>query len=282
MATKPKAQATGTQVANYDEELARLAQQYASAEASAGGLQWFTVKGGVLTFAGSPIPGNAVAVIIADMVMENSFYEGIYDADNPQPPTCFSFSREEKTMEPHPQVVEAGNAQHGSCRGCEFNEFGSADTGKGKACKNTRRLALLPCGTLDDRGKLILPDDPREYLERADFGFYRPPVTSVRGLSNYVTKINNVFHLPPFGVYTKMSVLPDAHNQFSVVFEPLDKVPRDLLPVVMARNVEAAKVIELPYPLPSTEEPEPKKPEPKKPARGAKAPAPTPKKPARR
>lgn len=250
MATKPK---TGTAIANYDEELARQAEAYAKQEESSGGAQFFSVQGGILTFAGAAMPNNEIACVITDAILENVYYEGLYDSKNPQPPMCYAFGRDDKEMEPHANVVEQGTAQCESCSGCEFNEFGSAPTGRGKACKNTRRLVLLPAGTLDDRGKLVLPDDPEEYFESAGFGFFRLPVTSVKGYANFVKQVAGALRLPPHGIFTKIQVVPDADSQFKVLFSPLGAIQKDLLPYIMQRHQEAMSIIETPYPAPSDE-----------------------------
>ena len=84
-----------TALVTWDEELARQAEIAASMEASAGGGQFFSTKGGILSWQDSPLSGNQMAVIILDSILENVFYEGHYDPDAPQSPTCFAFSRDE-------------------------------------------------------------------------------------------------------------------------------------------------------------------------------------------
>lgn len=271
----------GTALANYDEELARQAAEYAQQEESAGGGQFFSVKGGLLTFAGATIPNNHMAVVVIDSIMENAYYEGKFESDNPQPPKCFAFGRSEDDMSPHSVVSNAGNAQNETCGRsgqsgcCEWNEWGSSDTGRGKACKNTRRLLLLSApGELDIRGKFDMnAEDPRDYLERTAPGFMRLSVTSVKNWANYVKQLNGALHLPPHAMFTKVSVVPDSSDQFKIVFEPLDKIPKDLLPAIMQRHAEARALIEQPYPVPEEEQQA-------RPARGRVAKAPPKKAPA--
>ena len=239
---------------NYAEELARQAAEYAKQEESSGGGQFFSVRGGILTFGGAKMPNNQVAVVIADAIMENIYYAGDFDPDEPAPPACYAFGRDEKDMAPHKLVVEAGTGQCAACgiagtEGCcPMNEWASAEKGRGKACRNTRRLVLLPAGNLDERGHHTLPDNPEEFLSAAGFGFLRLPVTSVKAYANFVKQVAGALHLPPHGIYTRVSVVPDASVQFKVVFEPLGQVSEDLLPVVMQRHNEAKSIIETPYP----------------------------------
>lgn len=244
-------------VATWDEELARQAEIAASMEESSGGGQFFSLKSGILSWNDAPLPGNQMVVIILDSVLENVYYGTEYDPDNPAGPECFAFGRSEKEMEPHIIVKEAGQAVSDVCAGCEMNEFGSADRGRGKACRNTRRLAMIPAGTFNNQGKLELFDEDEHY-ESTTIGFMKLPVTSVRGYANFVKQIASTLKRPPFGVVTKVSVAPDAKSQFRVLFEPMGQVPDELMAIIIERNKEASSTIDFPYQL-DEEEPQPKK-----------------------
>jgi hypothetical protein len=233
----------------WDEELAKQAEQSAAMEASAGGGQFFSLKSGVLSWQDAPLPNNQMAVIIVDHVMENVFYEGEYDSQNPMGPTCFAFGRDESKLAPHKVVVEAHNQQCGAsglCAGCPQNEWGSADKGRGKACKNTRRLALLPAGTFSQNGKLELINDDEHYAS-TPIGYLKLPVTSVKGFGGFVKQVAGTLRRPPHGIVTKVRVQPDGKDQFKVLFEPLVNVPDSLMGVIMKRHEETKSVIEFPY-----------------------------------
>ena len=263
MATKKTS--TSTAVAKWDEELARQAQIAAAAEESTATGQFFSLKSGVLSFNDAPVPNNEMAVVILDSILENVYYEGKYDPDNVQGPRCFAFGRDEKTMEPHKIVVESGNSMAGAsgqCAGCEMNEWGSADTGRGKACRNSRRLGMIAAGTLEN-GKFKQFDD--EMFETAAITFMKLPVTSVKGYAAFVKQIAGALKRPPHAIFTKVSVRPDPSSQFKVVFEPLAQVPDDLLGTIMKRHEEAQAVIEFPYTPFNEEEQKPAR------GRGAKA-----------
>ena len=272
MATKKTS--TSTAVAKWDEELARQAQIAAAAEESTATGQFFSLKSGVLSFNDAPVPNNEMAVVILDSILENVYYEGKYDPDNVQGPRCFAFGRDEKTMEPHKIVVESGNSMAGAsgqCAGCEMNEWGSADTGRGKACRNSRRLGMIAAGTLEN-GKFKQFDD--EMFETAAITFMKLPVTSVKGYAAFVKQIAGALKRPPHAIFTKVSVRPDPSSQFKVVFEPLAQVPDDLLGTIMKRHEEAQAVIEFPYTPFNEEEQKPARGRGGKaapPARGAKA-----------
>ena len=236
---------TSTEVTNWDEELAKQAAMSAAMEANTGGNSFFSIRGGILTFNDAAMPNNQMAAVIADSVLENVFYNGDYDPENPAPPTCFAFGRDEATMAPHPSVVGRGQAQHETCRGCPMNEWATAAKGRGKACRNTRRLALLPAGDLDANGRFTAEADP-EGFETAAAGFLKLPVTSVKGYAGYVKTIAGTLRRPPHAVFTKIKVVPDAKTQFRVTFDPLGAAPNAILPALMKRNQEMGALIEQP------------------------------------
>lgn len=243
MSKKQAAQSSA--IVKWDEELAKEAEIAAAAEANAGGGQWFSIKGGILTWNDAPVPNNQMAAVIVGSLFENVYYEGEYDPDEPRGPSCFAFGAEEKGMAPHPVAREAGSAQEGPCATCPKNEFGSADKGKGKACKNTRRLALVSAGQLDANGKFT-PADP-ESFDTSPLGLMRLPVTSVKGYANFVKNIANGLKRPPHGVATKVKVIPDPKSQYKVTFEPLVALDADLRDAINRRRDEAKPLIEQPY-----------------------------------
>lgn len=257
MATKTTAKtaakkSTSTAVAKWDEELARQAQIAAAVEESTATGQFFSLKSGVLSFNDNQIPGNEMAVVILDGILETIYYEGEYDIDNPSGPTAFAFGREEKAMTWHENSAPdfAGKL----CNESEVCEWGSAEKGRGKAARETRRLAMIPAGTLEN-GKFKAFDDEDAFANSA-IAYMKLPVTSVKGYAGFVKTIAGALKRPPHGIFAKVKVVPDAGTQFKVVFEALSPVPDDLMATIMARHEEAVASIEFPYP--AYEEPEAK------------------------
>jgi hypothetical protein len=261
MAVKKPAASKTTALVKWDEELAKQAEVAAGMEANTGGGQFFSLKSGILSWQDAPLPNNQMAVVILDSVLENVFYEGKFDPDTPQGPMCFAFGREEKTLAPHQIVIDAGNQQCGEsglCESCEMNEWGSADTGRGKACRNTRRLALIPAGTFNQAGKFELIEDD-EHFESTAIGFMKLPVTSVKGYASFVKQVAGALRRPPFGIVTKVKVMPDPKSQFKVVFEPIMNLPDELMSAIMKRHEEAKSTIDFPYQPNDEEAPPPPK-----------------------
>lgn len=261
-AKKPAAKSNSTALATWDEQLANQAAIAAGMEESTASGQFFSMKGGILSWNDAPIPGNQMAVVILDSILENVFYDGAYDPETPQGPMCFAFGRDDKTLAPHQIVVDAGNQQcgvSGLCAGCDMNEFGTANIGKGKACRNTRRLAMIPAGVFDNNGKFVMQEDEDHYSTAA-VGFMKLPVTSVKGYAAFVKQITGALKRPPHGIIAKVYVTPDPKSQFKVFFEAIMKVPDNLMGAIMARHEEAKAIIDFPYtPFEEEETPAPAK-----------------------
>lgn len=240
--TKPKE----TNVVSWDQELAKHAVKTQKAEASTGSSNKFSTKNGVLSLNGNPIDGNKMDVVIVDYNFLNTYYEGAYDADNPEPPVCFAFGDpdveddEIVTMEPH---ADAKEPQHENCHGCEHNVFGSAEKGKGKACKNSRRLALVPADQLKSAKQFA------EY----DAAFLQLPVTSLKAWGGYV-KLLASRGLPPFGVVTEIKVQSDNKDQFHVLFTAKDKIPNPIGPAVIAKRAQVRDALYRPFTYVEAEE----------------------------
>lgn len=254
-----KANKPGKQVATWDEELAKLAQESATMEESTSTGSFFSLKSGVLSLNDNAFPNNEMAVIILDTVLENVFYKDGYDPEAVTAPSCFAFGRSEDEMEPHLIVKSAELNPAETCAQCPNNEWGSADVGRGKACSNRRRLAMIPAGTFDKQGNFVAFEDPEDF-EASLVAFMKLPVTSVKGYASYVKQIASALRMPPLGVFTKVSVRPDTGSVFKVHFEALGQVPSELLSVIMERRQFAVDTIEAPYS--AYEEPE------EKPAKG--------------
>lgn len=258
--------ATGTAVAKWDEELASLAQRAKGLEDSVSGGNFISTKGGRLQYQGAEIPGNTMNVIIVEHILENHMYEGRFDPDTPQSPICFAFGEDEDEMSPH---EKAESPQHETCKGCPFNEFGTADTGKGKACKNIRRLALIP-------------EDGMEDIEAAELAMIKVPVTSVKGWAGYVRQLADSMGRPPLGVITELSLVPDPKSQFKMQFKCVEKIEDgDVIQALIAKREQANTDLRIPYaPAPEEEVPPARgrgglkgqkpKPQPKPAARGGR------------
>lgn len=243
----------GTALIKWEEQLAQEAQLLAKSEASLLGGKWFSTRNGVLSFNDNPMPNNEMVVIVLESRHENVFYEGRFDPENPSPPSCFAINKLDDDMVPH-EVVE--DPQSNDCAQCPNNQWGSADVGRGKACRNIRRLAMIPAGTIGEDGSCELIDDPAHF-QTAEIACMKIPPTSIKGFASFVNQLAQTMRRPPAAVYTRV-YLEDTETAFRVNFEALGPVPGELLDVIMARREDAGNMLEQPYDMTEREPPAPK------------------------
>jgi len=202
---KKQTPAKGKQMQNWDAELAKLAEISAGIESHVGaGGNYIKTRGGHLEYNGGQIPQDKMNVIILDHVIEYVWYRDRYDPDDPQPPAAFAIGRDEEKLVWH----ENSDPEYAGqlCKDSDINQWGSADTGRGKACKNIRRLALLP-------------EDALENVEAADPAFIKVPVTSVKAWAGYVRQLADTLKKPTLAVVTEIKLVPDAKTQFKMQFK---------------------------------------------------------------
>lgn len=131
-----------------------LAKELESINKKVGGGGGARLKTGGKQFTFSDNPDEKIAgplpVIILGWISENLYYGGkIYDEKNPEPPICWALGEEPKSLVPSNKATDG---QADSCESCPMNEWESGP-GKSKACKNTRKLAVL-------RANSVGEDDP--------------------------------------------------------------------------------------------------------------------------
>lgn len=243
-ARKPAAKkAPGTALTLWEQEMAQFADKAKAAEKPVGLTQSIKFRAGLMTVEDQPVQGNELDVVVLCAIHENKWYVDEFDPQNPVPPNCYAFSApdaDDTEMVPH---EESDDPQCESCAACEKNVMGSAEKGRGKACKNVRRLAVIPADALDSV----------EALESATIYTATVPVTSGKHYSKYVrSKVADEIRRPVWGVVTTMAVVPDPKNQFAVTFafaELVDFAGSPELYEAMKKKVkEAEDNIGNPYP----------------------------------
>jgi len=162
---------------------------------------------------------NELEVVIVDFIATNNFYEGAYDKDNIQPPACFAIGQIITQMVPSDNSPAK---QSDSCAVCPMNQFGSA--GNGKACKNMRRLAVLPADADTDTPMLVLDVSP----------------TGLKSFDGYVKSVASKFGVLPIGVVTTITMDPNVDYP-SLRFG--DPQPNENVEVHWSRRAEAMERI---------------------------------------
>lgn len=209
------------------EELIRqkLANQQLKLNAMSTGTNLISFKGGQLTIDGSPVPNGEAEVIVLAQQYERAFYAGLFDGSKPQVPTCYSFDGET----PHGQ---ADYPQNEVCLECEHNMWGSAKQGRGKACRESARVALLPAGAPLD----VAP------LYQASF-----PITSIKNVQGFFARCNASGKLA--GQFkTRLKVEPDVKTIFKASLTPLSTIENIDMSILIMRITQAETQLVVPYP----------------------------------
>ncbi len=210
----PAAKATGTALVKWDEVLAAKAKMAAKVVSSIGGSKnVLSFKGGKLSYQGGNVPGNALNVVVLSVVNENNFFEGRYDPNNPASPTCYAWGSpdgDDAHMRPH---EKAPNPQSNECQSCPNNEWGSAETGRGKACKNVVSLAMVSEDALESV----------EALQAAEVFYAKLPVTSGKSWKGFVNDCGDKHYIQ---FLTELSVVPSGET-YTVEFQAVRELERN-------------------------------------------------------
>lgn len=141
-------------------------------------------------------------LVIVEFASRNEYYEGAYDPNNVASPVCFAIHPNVKEMVPS---ANSPDKQCDDCASCPKNQFGSS--GKGKACKNMRVMAVLPPGAGPDTPMWLLKVSP----------------TAIKGFDSYITALQRL-QMAPVEVLTSVDFNP-AETYASLTFSdprPLD------------------------------------------------------------
>jgi hypothetical protein len=248
MATK---KSTSTSLTLWEKKMADSVTKQAASEKSST-FKSISIQGGVLSVDDSPVDNNELLAVVLASAHENCYYNVAYDANKPAIPVCFAFSEvdgPEENMAPH---EDSTDKQSENCASCDFNVMGSAEVGKGKACRNIRRLAVMTADGLESV----------EALEEAEVRMLKVPVMSTKGWATYVKeKLAGEIQRPTWGVVTKIKVVPDRKAQFKVTFAFDEMVNFDaaLFEAMEKKIKNASDSLIAPYvPMPEEEEPAPR------------------------
>lgn len=152
-----------------------------------------STKGKVFALPSGQSSQGPLSCIILDHRNFNKYYTAAYNPQKPSPPDCFAIALELEHMRPHDKAAKPAAD---SCAECTFNKFGSAPTGRGKACRNTIRLAVVPADfaqtTKEDTEPMLLNVSP----------------TGLAGFGNYFNALL-VNEMLPINVITDISFDPN-------------------------------------------------------------------------
>jgi len=233
-AKKTSAKNQANQMSVWEEELQKRALvSTQTAESASSGSKMVKIQASQFVVDDNPV-GNTLSVIVLGFVLENAYYKDSYDPDNIVPPDCFAFGDNAKTMGPVPEDVLDPKSE--LCKTCPLggdNAWGTADKGKGKACKNIRKLLIMTEDDLDD-------------LDEAELRTIKIPVTSASAWDGYVRTLG-VAGKPPLAVLTRITATPDPKTQFRLSFKCEGEVDQDLIGAIIEKADASISVLSTPY-----------------------------------
>lgn len=167
--------------------------------------------------------------VIVDHHPINAYWQNKYEGQN-NPPDCSSMDGKCGTGIPG-----------GSCRTCRLNQFGTADDGKGKVCKNMHRIYLLRSG---DLFPILLTLPP----------------TSIKSLSDYLKRIITK-GLKSYRVITKVT-LKKVQNSTGISYSQAQFSMVSVLNEYTAKQMEeysmnikpTTRALEIEYEIPVEEQ----------------------------
>ncbi len=235
MATKPKPKASpataialpkATLPANYEDQMAAdvaaLSKQLA---VSAGkSVQVTQAKKFRYTMDDEQIEVDTFKGVIVAFVAHNAYYEGAYNKDNVVPPNCFAIGTvKNDELVSSENAPDPQNGESGDCKSCWANQWKSAATGNGKACKNAIKLAVL------------MADGEVRPLSLSS--------TALKAFGEYCTTVARTFTVAPYGVMTTFSFDPKSEYASVRCSNPI-KLEKDQLAVAMSMRQDAMAMLQ--------------------------------------
>lgn len=203
---------------------------------------------GSIEVGGLTVPNNRLECVVLGNCAFNAYYEGKYDPDNPAPPDCYAFAIvDDEEMAPH---ADCTDPQAETCHTCEKNEYGSAETGRGKACGNKQRLALFATSDIEEA----------ENISTAELAMAVVSPTNLKAWAGYVRAVAEEHGRPPWGVITQISAHSDPKTQIRLEFKLVDLIEDvEVLDALESRLAKVQEFLQQPF-APMTEAPAKKTP----------------------
>lgn len=199
-----------------------------------GGSSFVSLKGGNIVINSGVVPGNKFNAVILGFVHERAYYEGEYDASSPQGPDCYAYG-ELNGGAPKVAHEKAKEKQCDTCAGCEYSKFGSAQRGRGQACREGVKVAFITADT-----------DPASLAEQPIYMMSVPP-TSIKFMKGYLDELG-AEGLATSMVETEVFTKPDPKSIFTLHFEAGEPLDEARLSVVAEKLDEAESKLLEPYP----------------------------------
>lgn len=262
VAVRSRADLSAPLTPEWQQRLAKYVEQAEATTTGGSGWPFIGTRSGVFRL-NNDVYDSPMLAIILGAVNENTYYEGDFDPDQPTGPDCFAIGKVGVGDTELAPPADLETKQSDKCAGCPMNEFGTAQRGKGKACKNALRIALLPADDLSP-----------ERLADVEGARLRIPPTSIKNFGKLRDLLVKGYKLPLFGAVVAIHIRPHDKKQFEITFEPVSRIADDAqLEALIGRMDEATRELEALPPRKSADAQEEKEAAPAK-GRSAKRAAP--------
>lgn len=148
------------------------------------GAQRITHRGGNFKV-DETVVGKSIKLVVLDWRFEKSYFEGAFDPNTPTTPDCYAFGTDEKSMKPHEAAPDKQNPE---CTGCKHNAFNTANVGRGKRCKDYRKLLVISPVIGQDGKPRVDPDA----VQKAEKRTLQVPPVSLKNFANYLTSLKPI------------------------------------------------------------------------------------------
>lgn len=176
--------------------------------------------------------GRVASFVIVDFIRANAYYDTPFHEDTIELPACLALSLDGEDMAPLEHCKRKQNEQ---CDGCKQNAWGSADVGRGKACAEQYRLAIL-----------AIDHTRNETYANCDMATVTVPPTSKKNFGQYVRALDENTGRPPLAFLTEFS-FDDEFDHEVLLFE-VSKPYKDAktLSAILTRVDEAREMLMAP------------------------------------
>lgn len=194
---------------------------------------------GSIQVGGIPVKGGKLECVIIGSCALNAWFEDDYNKDDVQPPDCYAFAINvgDEDMKPH---EKAESPQHEDCAGCPQNQFGTAKTGKGKACSNRVRIGAIAAKDAKDADTVV--------SAQLAIGSVSP--TNLKHWAAYVKLLDEMDGGPrqPWNVVTEIQSFDDQDTQIRLEFRLVETIDDgDILTALEKRYNKVQDALQVPY-----------------------------------
>jgi hypothetical protein len=180
---------TATSLQAYEDQLAKEASEI-KRTLSANVGSTISTRGKMFTMPDGRSHPGPLQCIILDFINYNLYYRDPFNAQDIKPPVCWAYNKYVDELGPADGVEEP---QSDACSSCPHFQFGSAPNGRGKACRQTVKLAVVEPNPTEASEIMVISVSP----------------TALKAWAGYLNLVDMKYNTVPAGVITEISFNPN-------------------------------------------------------------------------